>query len=225
MAKFYPTDTNCILALQFEDNANDLTSNGNNGSLVGGASYDADGKEGKSILLDGTGDYVNCGNGASFDFTAGVTVSAWIKKPSNAPTNTVVSKRSAYDSTGIPFELAVEVTNINWRVKGTTGAISVAHGMGTNTWYHVCGTWDGTTARVYVDAVEKGNSAISGSITTNTQNVCIGSLPSGSENFNGRIDRVFIYSVGKNSSEVSDEFNLVAATTGTHIFGDEGLIA
>lgn len=212
------------MAIYFDDDVLDQTSNGNNGTLVGSPSYDGDGVINKSILLNGSSQYVTHGNGSTFDFTSGVTISAWVKKPSFNPTNTVVSKRSAYNSTGIPFELAIDGANIIFRVKGTTGAISVAHGMSINTWYHVAGTWDGTTAKVFVNAVEKGSSSISGSITTNTANVVVGALPSFSEKFNGRIDRVFIFSVSK-ESQITDEYNLVAASVGTHIFGDEGLLA
>lgn len=223
MARFYPTDSGCVLAVYYDDSVLDQTINANDGTLVGSPSYDADGVVDKSILLNGSSQYVKFGNDSSFDFTSGLTISAWVKKPSFTPTNTIISKRSAYSSTGIPFELAVDGTNIQFRVKGNTSVVTCAHGMSINTWYHIAATWDGTTAKVFVNNVEKGSSSIGGSITTNTAVVTNGALPGGGEKFNGRIDRLFVFSSSK-ESQISDEYNLVAASNGAHVFGDDMLV-
>lgn len=206
MAKFQSSDTGCVLALEYESSVADASSSGNNGTLVGGATYHDSGIKGKCLTLDGSGDYVTHGHAASFDFTSACTISAWIYKPSFNPNQTIISKRSAWSSTGIPFEFNTDGGNITVRFIGNT-VHSVAHGMSINTWYHVVATWDGSTVKMYINNAEVFSTAFSGTITTNAADVTVGALPDGSENFDGRIDRLFVYNLAKSTTDIADEYN------------------
>jgi len=61
-----------------ENTALDGSGNGNNGTLIGSPSYAA-GKLGRCIGLNGTTQFINCGNGASLQITGKtITMAAWI---------------------------------------------------------------------------------------------------------------------------------------------------
>jgi len=56
-----------------------LDSVGNNhGTLQGDAAW-AEGYVGGAILLDGAGDYIDCGNSATFNITDAITLAAWVQ--------------------------------------------------------------------------------------------------------------------------------------------------
>jgi len=75
-----PDPTGLLAHYAFEGNASNSSGLGpaGNGILVGGPTYKA-GVIGQAIDLDGSSDYVNCGNGSLFNLTKQLTVAAWIK--------------------------------------------------------------------------------------------------------------------------------------------------
>jgi hypothetical protein len=75
-----PDDTGLMAFYTFEGNANDLSGNGNNGTLEGGPQYVA-GRIGQALDFDGIDDFVSTGKAASqlgIDGNKPRTVSAWV---------------------------------------------------------------------------------------------------------------------------------------------------
>ena len=50
--------------------------------------------------------------------------------------------------------------------------------LGATTWYHVAGTYDGTTLRFYVNGVQDASATAAGTITTNALTLRIGQVHS-----------------------------------------------
>jgi hypothetical protein len=183
----------------------------NNGTLVGNPTWTAGEISGDAALRFGdANDYVDCGNKSIFNLTQQITVSAWVdinmvprdwtaiitKGDSAWRLSTAWSeKRFHFAVTGPP----------DWN--SVSGATTVASGE----WHHVCGTFDGSTIRIYLDGVEDGNTAYSGPITTNSYNVFIGGnaeFPDqGYRSWDGLIDDVRIYDRLLTAAEVQDLFN------------------
>ena len=65
-------------------------------------------------------------------------------------------------------------------------------------WYHVAGTWDGLTQRLYIDGVEIA-SQVRGGVLGNTSNV---EMCSEGESFNGMLDDVRIYNRAQTQEEI-----------------------
>ena len=63
-----------------------------------------------------------------------------------------------------------------------------------NAWSHVASTWDGTTARLYINGTEVARSALSGTAATSTGALRIGGNNVWAEWFKGVIDEVRVYS-------------------------------
>ena len=66
-------------------------------------------------------------------------------------------------------------------------------------WYHVAGTHDGTTMRLYVDGVEIGSRAVSGTVATGTGV----QINSGNERFDGLLDDVRVYDRALSPCEIA----------------------
>ena len=59
--------------------AADSSGKGNHGTLQGEASFVADGHFRGAVLLDGNGDYVECGRSDVFNVSSAVTLAAWVQ--------------------------------------------------------------------------------------------------------------------------------------------------
>jgi len=197
----------------FEGNANDRAGI-NDGTEVGNPTYVA-GKYGQAIDLDGVEDYVDCGNSTVFNMTDEITVAAWIYIDTiPAQWTAVVTKgNSAWRLSTINgernFIFAVTARN------GIPGATEIPVGE----WHHLCGTYDGTNIRLYVDGIEDPWSpkAYSGSIATNSDNVYIGSNADTAANFwDGRLDEVRIYDHALDATQVTRLVNNPIDTAWTY---------
>jgi len=74
-----------------DGNANDSSGNGNDGTLMGGATYGT-GMFGQAVSLDGSDDYVSVPDSTSLDITSAITVEGWIKLASFSQPSTVAAK-------------------------------------------------------------------------------------------------------------------------------------
>lgn len=157
-------------------------------------------------------------NAASVGFTtannlapdSAITVEAWIKATSWAFNNydgTIVCKHSWSQGeqgyvlrAGNNGQLDFSVCGIN--ASGVSiswiGATSPVAAMQLNTWYHVAGTYDGDSLRVFINGVQKGATSLpDGMITGLAYPVCIGRLSDQAQSqtryWAGQIDEVRIW--------------------------------
>lgn len=198
------TDPDAFLAYEFEDSALDLSGSGNDGTLVGSASYSTGDVSGK--WLDVSGGYVNIANSSSMDLNTAISVSAWVNPDATGGPRTIISKRSAWSSTGIPFELVIDGNEISARVIGNSPLTTSGASITSGTTYHVGMTWDGSTLRIYKNGLQVTSTGVSGTVTNNSTDVRVGILPDGTEAFSGSIDRVFVFNTAKSDTEMLGEY-------------------
>jgi probable HAF family extracellular repeat protein/parallel beta-helix repeat protein len=187
-----------------EDSAGD-----NDGTLAGGPVWKPyNGRMDGALGFDGVNDYVNCGNSEVFDITEEITVAAWVNISAvNVDWQTIVAKGDS----AWRLSTAQSYRRFHFAVTGgppwhyINGNIEV----GLYEWHHVCGTYDGTNMRLYVDGVEDSASPVaeSNGVTTNEYNVYIGANEERDGRYwNGMIDDVRLYNVPLTSGEVYDLF-------------------
>jgi len=185
------------------------------------------GKVNKALSFNGTGDYVNLGSTADGNYTS-MTISAWIKRTGDTPaTWSTHLHRGPTTAVGTSvFFIGTEATTHNIVSTIGAGASGPSYLSGdTNvfteldTWYHVLTSWDGTTARVYVDNIEKVSYALSAAnftAYTATQGSAITRIgASGNASgylVEGEIDDVRIYDTALTVDEVSAIYNSGAGT-------------
>jgi hypothetical protein len=178
-----PLSTGLVSHYKFDGDANDSVG-GNDGTEIGAPTYTA-GLYEQAINLDGSDDYVDCGNDSSFDITGSITLSALIKGTFNSGWDPVIAR--GYDwmlSRGVSNEAVFYCIGVGF-VLGSTN-------INDNQWHHVAGVYDGSKMLLYVDGEMDGSEVVSGGLNVSSSNVYIGGSPSAS--FNGLIDDVFIYS-------------------------------
>jgi TolA-binding protein len=198
----YPFEGNAI-------NTSGLAPAGN-GILVGGPTF-RPGVFGQAIDLDGSGGYVNCGNGSLFNLTKQLTIAAWIKVNSfDRKYQTIISKGDnswrlarAGDSDSIEFACngtaATKwdgVGEVSWAITGST---SVNHGE----WHHIAGLFDGSALYLYIDGILEAAKAGANSVDISAYEVRIGEnaqVPG--RQWNGLIDDVRIHNYALSQAEI-----------------------
>ncbi len=176
---------------EFEGNAID-SAGSNHGTEVGDPTY-GPGVLGQAINLDGNGDYVNCGNNPAFNITGQLTVTAWVSISSltTAWMGIVTKGNSAWRLSNTDTERRFHFAACGgppWiEVNGKTL-------VDFDEWHHVCGTYDGSMLRIYLDGVLDGSESTTEPIGINTMNVFIGANPESTGRYwDGLIDDVRIY--------------------------------
>jgi Concanavalin A-like lectin/glucanases superfamily len=107
---------------------------------------------------------------------------------------------------GPQLEFTIIQAGVRKRLKAPAGAIQ------PGSTYHVVGTFDGATQRLYVNGVEVANAPLAGGASKSSTGIYVGSWDSGQEYFNGVIDDVAVYNVDLDFATIQQHFTL--ATTG-----------
>ncbi len=219
LISYYKFDENTGTTAEDIHSTHDATFDG------AGTHWDATGIINSAGLFSGTSGAVVTDH-ADFDVTGAISISGWTYMTTVNVNNVIASKRSGFNSTGIPFELTSTGNPdkfFSWRIKGSGDILTdTTIPIQANTWYHVVGTWDGTTQKLYINGVEEATRAASITITVNATDVNIGRLPGGGENTTGRLDEIGIWGRGLTGDEVAELYNAGAGlaypfTSGTAV--------
>jgi chitodextrinase len=197
--------TGLRLAYGFDEGGGTLTgdSSGNlrTGTFVGGASW-ANGRYGGGVSLDGSTGEVDPPALGTFYKTA-FTYEAWVYKRTSKVDVGVVG---SWSGSGGPM---IWVDHISGHYRLTMGnSISTYLDSGRTPalgrWQHVAATYDGTTARFYVDGDEVANTVFTGNIgDSNVWRIgAYGVSPTGF--FDGTVDDVRIYDRALSATEIAD---------------------
>jgi len=194
------SDKDLILYLPFSEGSGgvseDKSGNGNDGILYGGYEW-VEGKKGSALDFDSQGDYVKADWS---DFTLSQhTIEFWMKVD-NMPVywHDIIGTYSHTDINR--FHLHRSDNSIIWyNVMNGCGSLDSNVVPIEGEWYHVVGTYDGNTAKVYING-ELKNSFGCPSRTINSQYCVIAS--NGGEYFDGVIDEVRIYTRPLSWSEI-----------------------
>lgn len=155
-----------------------------------GATIDNNGKIGKCYSFNG-----GTITAPAPKITNKITVAAWIKAPDN---NSGWRRVCGMQSAAISWQSASALLMLN----GTNLYFSISNGStctsggcvfnidDSSNWFHACGTYDGTTARLYVNGVLKKECAIATTIE-NTP-IWLGGTSAG-ERFTGKLNDFRLY--------------------------------
>ena len=88
--------------------------------------------------------------------------------------------------------------------------------LNNNTWYHIAGTYDGSSIKYYVNGCLVSDKPHTGSLITNDWDGAIGNRsnwPNGPEHFRGKIDEVRIWNVARTQEQINLNMNTLIAPT------------
>ena len=148
------------------------------------------GKAGKGYDLAG-GTQRLVGPATDLSSTA-LTLSGWVKLDTYGTDPRVVAK--AGSATSRVYELLVDSTTHEAvaRIATSNGTAEVRGGsLSTGTWYHLAATWDGTTARLYVDGSQVSTASATGTLNTDlSMPLVVGNVATANRGADGIVDQI-----------------------------------
>jgi hypothetical protein len=154
--------------------------------------------------FSGTSQYVRVPSATALSPSARVSVEAWIK-PTTVPTSGFRGITAKAESYALQFNAGrLEFTIIQGATRRRLQAPAGAIVAGST--YHVVGTYDGTTQRLYINGVQSAQAALTGAINVNANNLTIGSWNGTSEFFQGTIDEVAVYPAALSAARVTAHY-------------------
>jgi len=160
------------------------------------------GKVGNAFSFDGMNDVVIVPNSPSLQTTMRMTVDCWVKPLSlpaaGKPASTGIAAYGR-DQQGM-WELRLMGDGgiyllLNWNAASMVEVVSSAK-LAVGSWHHVTATFDGASAKVYVDGVLSGEGACPQLVYPGAESfLALGvDFPGSDEYFHGLIDELRIYS-------------------------------
>jgi flagellar hook-associated protein FlgK len=198
-----PTD-GLIAHYPLAGSALEITGNGTDGT-VSGATLTADraGRTDKAYNFDGVDDSINLGNS---NITGAFTVSGWLNLDSTEPNWATLY---AADGTGMPHEINL-TAHTDGRVRLHVGGVAnyvetPAGALAKDKWSHVSGSWDGTTAKIYIDG-SAASTSVNGTLENpdNTTAFIGKTAYSPDDHVKGQIGDVRIYDRALTDTEVKE---------------------
>jgi len=205
--------------------AQDRTSNNNDGTITG-ATWQTEDMcvSGKCLYFDGSGNYVNMGDQAEFEFGADdFTVSAWIKANSfrfeGDQDRCAIYKFDWGPGQGW-FLGASKGTKLQFYIRdGSNWSYAAGISKTTvtlNQWHHIVGIKEGSSVKFYYDGslIQTASTSSVRTIpnTSQTLNVSKNSLTTG---WDGFIDEVKIYDYARTADQIKADYNARAGSIGT----------
>ncbi len=212
--------TGLIAHYTFDDGtANDSSGFGNDGTLEGTAAVVNDPQRGNVLSLDGSGGKVDLGNPASLDIVGGgITITAWVNMnvAGGGVNRNIVNRGHGGSPTRELTLRADSSSNYDFGAyESGVGDLQAtmpipAGDVGTNTWVHLAGTWDGTQWNLYRNAVLENSFADSTGPRDMTVGWAIGArggVGTFERVFDGLVDDVRIYNIALSQPEIQAIMN------------------
>ena len=120
------------------------------------------GKFGKGGTFDGSNDYIDVGDQSTLELTT-FTLSAWIYRSGACATFSICYIISKGESGNTGYGLRIKdysgTHKASLSIKDQLQDVSGTSTIGTNTWYHIAATIDGSRVRVYVNGILETDTA------------------------------------------------------------------
>lgn len=174
---------------------------GHDGEIMGDVVW-VEGKFGMALEFPGTlTDCVEIESTPELRITDQITLMGWINT-TITPSADIVGKDDGTDR-----NYNIHVANSGKLFLNGGGRVAMPGNTSVidGEWHHVAGTWDGNTARIYIDGVEEASNPFAGPIATSDVPVKIGLRGNGEgvdRIFTGAIDEVAIFNVGLSEEDI-----------------------
>jgi len=195
----------------------DLSGQGNNATLTNGPTYSS--ADGGSIDFDGSNDFVTTSNqldpaadGLFADSSSSWSVTSFFNSDTIASGQDAITGKGGGTGTSATYVTFRDGSDLNVRLRG--GTIDTISSISANTWYEVTVTWDGSTAKAYMNGVFETNISV-GTAANQSNNFCIGATNDGNSIcFNGKVSITLVYDKALTASEITQNFDALKGRYG-----------
>jgi hypothetical protein len=133
-----------------------------------------------------------------------ITVEAWIFRTSTGNLNTVISNyQSSYR---LLFRIWSD-NKIQFILNDFAVGVTSTSTIPANTWTHVTGVYNGTTASIYINGILDSSLPYTGTLLTSSVAMKIGGgLTNGTEFFQGNISEVRLWNIARTPAEITSSY-------------------
>jgi len=194
----------------------DISRNGYNGTLINSPSYSS--LNGGVLSFNGSNTNVNLGNASIFMPTGAITVSMWVNSTVvNSYKKMFVTVSSGSQTIDGIYMSFGPNPYYSYTGIGTASGGNVTAGYGSplsaNTWYNICGTYNGAIISHYVNGILSGTASQSGAI----KNAGIGRISgydNNNETWSGYINNFCMWNRQLSAAEVVQNYNAIRGRYG-----------
>jgi len=186
----------------------DVSSHANHGKIVSEDPTWLEGISAAALRLDGTDDYVDCGDGAALNLTSAGTLEIWVNIGAYSTGYPSIAGKGAsagFDSDGYGIWLRkderIEGTITNRAEKPTYNTVSFGR-PSPGVWHHLVLAWDGKSVYAYLDGVEVGTTAQTLNVPVTPDAFRIGAP----RHFNGMVDEAAVYRRALTADEIREHY-------------------
>ncbi|MCP4256562.1 MAG: LamG domain-containing protein [Planctomycetes bacterium] len=181
------------------------------------------------LSLDGQEDYLRVVDSQSLrSFTNAITIEVWLKALSfyadNGIVNTIIRKNIAngLENFFLRFRNVDGSSVIQMSIGYDIEGLNVPYEFNKGTWYHIAGTYDGSSITVFINGLSIKSEQVSGSLYIDQSDLFIGKGDpefSSGEYFHGELDEIRIWNIARPQEKIQ-------AAMSTQLTGKEdGLVA
>ena len=189
--------------------AADSSGNGNDGTLVNGPTWIADGKYGGALKFDGVNDYVYVRDSDTLDVTNNFTIEHWFRPNSSINQWDTVTK-SVGGGNYEPFRINPANQSqlcFQWSNTSQRNFTCFTVNFVTGAWHHIAVTFvNGNVSLYFNGTYVDSQTALFTSIYASTGYLFIGTRNGGSNWVNGTIDEVRIYNRALSAEEIWNHY-------------------
>jgi hypothetical protein len=183
---------------KFLGNLNDSSASGVNASVGGGTLSYVSGPENEALSLNGAS-YATASDSGLPTGNNAVSVSCWINTSVTGGNQVIFAYGTASSNELFEFRILgsnkIDVTTNNAQLVTSNTVLS------ENTWYFITATWDGTTAKIYI------NGSLDNSATPSSLNLTLSGTAYIGQNFSqyltGQLAELRIYNIALSAAQVS----------------------
>ncbi len=158
-----------------------------------------------ALMFDGVNDYVQVTDNAALDVGTSFSGEAWIRTKN---VSGVIFRKTAAGSEDKNMQIDANGKAAFYLYNAFGGAGLTSNKTVTDDqWHYLVGTYDGTTAKLYIDGVLDNSKAAAGDIGDSTGDLYFGQSGAGTLYFMGIIDSLRWYTRTLSASEILSNYN------------------
>jgi len=169
------------------------------------------------LSLDGQGVCMCVADSQSLrSFTNAITIEVWLKASSfqaeSGNINSIIRKNiiPGAENFLLRFRNINGAPMLNMGLGSEVGELRVAHEFAVDTWYHLAGTYDGSTITIFVNGLFVDSKNISGRLHIDQSDLYIGRGDptfSDGEYFHGELDEIRIWNIARSQEQIQAAIN------------------